>query len=125
MAWKFTANDQGPDKQSFLEQASVPLFNDWLPYEDVSNCANCCAGRLLLKQSLVEYKSEVVAILFDLKAISELASSSLQLDRCISVTIQNSEVSSKPSVGLNDEFKLVPIDEWLVIRDSLVKQCSN
>ena len=125
IAWKFATNDREPNKQSFLDQAKAPLFNDWLPYEDIANCANCCVGQLLLKQSLVEDAKEVVAVLLDLKAISELDGSSLHLDSCIANNILSSEISTKPSVGLTEDVKLVSITEWLVLRDKLVEKCRD
>ena len=57
---KFSSSEQAPDKESFKSDRST-LLKDLLPYEDISNCALCCVGNVLAKESLVDDKNEVKA----------------------------------------------------------------
>ena len=123
MDWKFSSSEQAPDKESFLNQTEVPLFKDLLPYEDISNCALCCVGNVLTKESLVDDKNEVKAVLINMKALAEINDSSLHLDRCIANNIVNSAISSKSSVSVIDDIKLVPITEWVEIREDIAERC--
>lgn len=125
MDWKFSSSEQEPDKKSFLNQTEVPLFKDLLPYEDISNCALCCVGNVLMEESLVDDKNEVKAVLINMNALAEINNSSLHLDRCIANNIANSAISSKSSVSVIEDIKLVPITEWLEIREEIAEQCIN
>jgi len=64
-------------------------------------------------------------VLIDMKALAEVNNSSLHLDRCIANNIVNSAISLKSSVSLVEDIKLVPITEWVEIREKIAERCIN
>ena len=117
-ASQFTADNLQKQRESLFEATGKRPHRGWYPYYDISNCAICCAGKLLIKQSFIgnifqEKDFQVVGVLLDMDEIKTLKDSSLKMDQCFADTLFNQSIPDEEAVDLPENSKFFSIDNWM------------
>ena len=129
-ASQFTSDDLQKQRESLFDATGKRPHRGWYPYYDISNCAICCAGKLLIKQSFIgnifqEKDFQVVGVLLDMDEIKTLKDSSLRMDQCFADTLFNQSIPDEEAVNLPENSKFFSVDNWMKFRTQLDLQCTN
>ena len=129
-AMLFDGKDDSAKREGMLALADPPLYNSWLPYEELENCAACCAGEIVVMQNMIGTEIDpgrdygVLGVILYPAAIAALATSPKIGDRCLAAGLDQAAVQAEPS-GPNGEHLFVYRDSWLEIRDGLAAACGE
>ena len=110
--------------QSFLEalnpkeaETGPATLGNWEPYDDIANCAVCCAGERVFAMGLNDGFSRLVGVKIDNQAFNESSQGDIQA--CVNAWVQQSEFS-----GLTPD-QLVDIQQWLPALKLIQTACSH
>jgi len=129
-AMLFDGKDDSAKRKDMLALADPPLYRSWLPYEELENCAACCAGEIVIMQNMIGTEVDpgrdygVLGVVLYPTAIAALATSPKIGDRCLAAGLGLAAERAEPS-GPNDENLFLYRDSWLEIRDSLAAACGE
>ena len=129
-AMMFDGKDETAREAEMLTLADPPLYQSWLPYRDLENCAICCAGEIVVMHNMIGTEVEpgrdyrVLGVVLHPKAIAELATSQKIGDRCLAAGLEAAAERAEPS-GPNGESLFLYRDSWLEIRDGLAASCGE
>ncbi|MEC7438889.1 MAG: hypothetical protein VX702_08665 [Pseudomonadota bacterium] len=129
-AMMFDGKDDNERREEMLTLADPPLYQSWLPYQDLENCAICCAGEIVVMQNMIGTEIEpgrdhgVIGVMLDQQAIAELATSEKIGDRCLAAGLDEAAAKAEPS-GPDGESLYLSRDSWLEIRDGLAASCGE
>ena len=129
-AMMFDGKDDNERREEMLTLADPPLYQSWLPYQDLENCAICCAGEIVVMQNMIGTEIEpgrdhgVIGVILDPQAIAELATSEKIGDRCLAAGLDEAAAKAEPS-GPDGESLYLSRDSWLEIRDGLAASCGE
>ena len=77
----FDGEDDNEWREEMLKLADPSLYQSWLPYQELENCATCCSGEIVVMQNMIGTEIEpgrdhgVIGVILDGQAIAELATS--------------------------------------------------
>jgi len=109
--WRNWQLAQSLAKQGGKDLERPPVFNEWLPYDDVVNSANACLGWVVRKYDY-ETGFEIMGVELNPHLRTELKSEDTSLDSCI-----NGWLGSQS----NEEGSYIRIDDWT----SQLRQLTN
>ena len=126
----FEGKDDAVKRDEMLALADPPLYRSWLPYEDLTNCAACCAGEIVVMQSLIGAEIDpgrdyaVLGVILYPQRIAELASSEKIGDRCLAAGLGQAAARAEPS-GADRQALFLYRDSWIELRDGLAADCAD
>ena len=129
-AMLFEGKDETSKTEGMLTLADPPLYQSWLPYQDLQNCAACCAGEIVVMQNMIGTEVEpgrdygVIGVILHRQTIAELTASDKIGDRCLAAALDAVADKAEPS-GQDDENLFLYRDSWLNIRDALSASCAE
>lgn len=129
-AMMFDGKDDSARREEMLTIADPPLYQSWLPYLELENCAACCVGEIVVMQNMIGTEVEpgrdygVLGVVLHPKAIADLAASEKVGDRCLAAGLDAATKQAQPS-GPNGEQLYLSRDSWLKIRDGLAATCAE
>jgi len=100
--WRNWYLAQSLAKQGGKDLERPPVFNEWLPYDDVVNSANACLGWVVRKYDY-ETGFEIIGVELNANPQIDLTSNDLSLSACI-----NSWLASQT----NEDGAYFEIDDW-------------
>ena len=104
------------------KELETPLtFSNWNPYEDLSNSASDCVGRILKSFNYETREYELVGVMINKSDFVE-SSRSTASEKCSLATINS--VSTEPSQHWG-EFVTFSKEQWLKILEQTAKKCST
>jgi len=119
------------DKSYLLGEATVPLYQDWLPYDDINNAAMGCMGQIVQVQNLLGEEVEngkpyrVDAIIVDVSWADELKSSDKKAERCFGQALSKGAPAGTVLESEDQDLLLVNIDQWIAFRDTVASYCAE
>jgi len=129
-AMMFEGKDETAKRQEMLTLADPPLYQSWLPYEELENCASCCVGEIIVMQNMIGTEVElgrdygVLSVILYTDKIANVATSDKIGDRCLAAGLDAAAEVADPSRSDADSLFLYR-DSWLGIRDGLAASCPN
>lgn len=129
-AMLFEAKDDAARRAEMLALADPPLYQSWLPYEELDNCAACCVGDIVVMQNLLGTEIDpgrdygVLGVVLDPEKVAALATSDRIGSRCLAAGLEEAAARAEPS-GPNGEQLFLYRDSWLEIRDRLAAGCGQ
>lgn len=129
-AMLFEGKDEPTKREEMLAMADPPLYQTWLPYDELENCASCCAGDIVVMQNMIGTEIDpgrdyrVLGVVLYPQEIAALASSQKIGDRCLAAGLDAAAAQAKPS-GPAGQSLFLSRDSWLMIRDGLAAGCGE
>lgn len=99
------------------DMAELPTLGGWKPYDDLANCAACCAGERVYAVGLNDGFSRTVGVKLDTEAFLQQQQGEHQV--CINEWLSNSEFAEL------QKDELVSIERWLPALKSISEACSQ
>ena len=129
-AMMFDGKDDNERREEMLKLADPPLYQSWLPYQELKNCATCCAGEIVMMHNMIGSEVEpgrdyaVIGVVLYPQAIAGLATSKKIGDRCLAAGLDEAAGKGEPS-GPDGDGLYLSRDSWLEIRDGLAAACGE
>ena len=128
----FEGKDEEAQRAAILATANPPLYSSWLPYRELTNCAACCAGKIVVMQNMLGTKIDagidserhyrVLGVVLDREAVAALATSEKTGDRCLAAGLDKATAAAESSDPIGRNL-FIYRDRWLQIRDGLAAAC--
>ena len=124
----FDGKDDMAKREEMLTIADPPLYQSWLPYQELENCAACCFGEIVVMQNMIGTEVEagrdyaVLGVILYRDAIAGLATSDKVGDRCLAAGLDAAAAQADPASPDGNDLFLYR-DSWLKIRDGLASSC--
>ena len=126
----FEGADGETKRQALLQMADPPLYEEWLPYEMLENCALCCVGEIVIMQSMLGNEIDpgrdygLLGVVLYPDAIAALATSDKMGDRCLAAGLDTARQRAEPA-GRDGDGLFLYRQSWLEIRDRLAESCPD
>lgn len=137
-AMLFEGKDETAKRAEMLTLADPPLYQSWLPYQDLENCASCCVGEIVIMQNMIGTEVDpgrdygVLGVILHPQQIASLAGSDKIGDRCLAAGIEAGIKAGLDAVtgmaepsGPDGKSLFLYRDSWLKIRDGLAAACPD
>ena len=124
----FEGKEEDAKRQEMLTLADPPLYQSWLPYRELENCAACCVGEIVVMQNVTGTEIDpgrdyaVLGVILNKERIAALAASDKIGDRCLAASLDAAADRGEPS-GPDGEDLFLYRDSWLEIRDGIADAC--
>ncbi len=113
--WRYLARASGD-----TDDASPSTFMNWRPFDEVANCAICCAGEVVKELDPKTGDTQVTGVYVDRSQWSTMFRPDDWLKDCTKEWL-----NGLPITGPKDGAAHIPLDEWLTMLDDLGRQCTN
>ena len=129
-ALMFDGKDESAQKAEMLSIANPPLHQDWLPYRELDNCAACCAGEIVMMQSMIGTEIDpgrdygVLGVTVNRQVMDELQTSDKIGDRCLATAVQAAADRADPDRSTASALFFYR-ESWLEIRNGLTANCPD
>ena len=129
-AMLFEGKDETAQREEMLALASPPLYQDWLPYRELDNCAACCIGEIVVMQNMIGTEIapgrdyDVLGVVLNRQAVADLATSDKPGDRCLAAGLAAAADRADPNRSDDDGLFLFR-ESWLDIRNGLATNCDD